>query len=74
MSSHKHAPWRKSVLIPCWVVQLILLLALIGESALALAVVNDEYFYNEFNEYEVRKNVFNVYVPLLHWLYSSKIF
>lgn len=22
MSTHKHAPWRKAILVPCWAVQL----------------------------------------------------
>jgi hypothetical protein len=38
-SQHSHAPWRKTVLIPFWVFQIILELLMIAVFALALGVL-----------------------------------
>ncbi|EPE25156.1 hypothetical protein GLAREA_11737 [Glarea lozoyensis ATCC 20868] len=38
-SIHRHAPWRKAVLIPFWVIQICTLLGVIGASALYLGVL-----------------------------------
>ncbi|KAL2065740.1 hypothetical protein VTL71DRAFT_3410 [Oculimacula yallundae] len=47
--SHSHAPWRKSVLIPCWTVQLGLELIMIGLLSVAVGVLvhydNQDYDY-----------------------------
>jgi len=64
MSSHKHAPWRKSVLIPCWVVQLGLMLLTVASAVLALKLTNDRYYYDSSGDYVVEKNVINMYAPL----------
>ena len=56
-SNHKHAPWRKSVLIPFWVVQLIFELVIIA--ALALSVAAVEYY--DDNGYDfTNKSSFNM--------------
>lgn len=36
---HKHAPWRKTVLVPFWTIQLLLELVMIGLMGLALGVL-----------------------------------
>jgi len=38
-SSHKHAPWRKAILIPLWVIQLLLEGTLIITSAVTIAIL-----------------------------------
>lgn len=53
-ADHSHAPWRKAILIPFWVVQLALELLMIALLALAVGVLvrwddndsfNDSYYY-----------------------------
>lgn len=39
VNTHIHTPWRKSILIPFWVLQLGLSLFMIGTYALALGLV-----------------------------------
>lgn len=38
-SAHSHAPWRKSILIPFWTLQLLFEILLIGLLAFALSVI-----------------------------------
>jgi hypothetical protein len=45
-NTHKHAPWRKSVLVPFWALQLLLELLLIGVLGLAEGVLVN---YDDFN-------------------------
>jgi hypothetical protein len=37
--AHSHAPWRKSILIPFWTLQLLFELLMIGLLAFALSVI-----------------------------------
>lgn len=48
VKTHKHAPWRKSVLVPFWVIQLLFELLLIGDLALAENIlINFENYYSD---------------------------
>ena len=59
-SHHKHAPWRKSVLIPFWTIQLLFELLMIAALALAVDVVT---YYDEYDDIKNRKG-FNTYFSL----------
>jgi hypothetical protein len=47
-SQHKHAPWRKAVLIPFWCIQLFFELLDIIVLGLAVGVVNE--WHNEYDD------------------------
>jgi len=71
VNMHKHAPWRKSVLVPFWTLQLLLELLLIAVLGLAEGVlVNYDDFHN--NDEIIDENTINhathMSVPLLHLL------
>lgn len=60
-ANHSHAPWRKAILIPFWVVQLGLELIMIALLALAVGVLvhydnnNDYDYYNSVDENDVER-------------------
>jgi len=60
-STHKHAPWRKSVLIPAWIVQLFFEFWMVVIMGLALGVV----IANDTNETITNRTAVEVYVSLL---------
>lgn len=60
-SQHSHAPWRKSLLIPFWVIQLLLEIILIAGLAVAesaLVVYHDNYedTYYDNNDFTLDNN------------------
>jgi len=69
-SRHSHAPWRKWVLIPFWIIQLFFGLLMIVVLALALGVVNSSWAGKKIDDYdgEVRKAskvVSGVYIGII---------
>lgn len=45
-SHHKYAPWRRAILVPFWVLQILLMLAISALLGLAIGVLN-QYDANE---------------------------
>lgn len=60
-SEHKHAPWRKSVLIPCWTVQLFFEVWNVALLSAGLALIAKDNY--EVNGEEYSKPVINSFVP-----------
>jgi len=52
-NNHKHSPWRKSVLIPFWTLQLFFMLVMIALLALSIGVLvsvnTDNYDFGEYD-------------------------
>ncbi|KAH6706240.1 hypothetical protein BKA61DRAFT_492515 [Leptodontidium sp. MPI-SDFR-AT-0119] len=74
-ADHSHAPWRKSILIPFWTIQLGLELVMIALLALAVGVLvydnnNDNYYYSGSDE-DVTKKAGKVVGPIWIALISS---
>ena len=73
-NDHKHSPWRKSVLVPFWTVQLLFMLVFIALLGLALGVLvtydnndedwDDSRFDNFPNPEHVVHEARNVFVPI----------
>jgi hypothetical protein len=54
---HNHAPWRKAVLVPFWIVQMLFMIIFIGLLGLALGVLvryddDEDYYYSGNDEFE----------------------